>query len=126
MTAWPQRMICNNSSKTSFNEHTFSMNGLVIFKIFENFSCKSFDHRFGFSIDSNFHNPSGCDFDFMTIIGLKIYKGIDLENVSLILSLILHLFQNYYRYQIKMSNSKIMKMLELNLNPMSEISYEAI
>ena len=61
------------------------MNELLIFEIFENFSCKSFDHRFGFSIDSTFQNPSGCHFDFMTIIYLKIYKGIDLENVSLTL-----------------------------------------
>ena len=41
-----------------------------------------FDSAPKFSLIPNFHIPRVCDFDFMAIITLKIYKGFDRQNRS--------------------------------------------
>ena len=35
-----------------------------------------------FSLIPNFHIPRVCDFDFMAMITLRIYKGFDRQNRS--------------------------------------------
>ena len=35
-----------------------------------------------FSLIANFHIPRACDFDFMVIINLKVYRGFDRQNRS--------------------------------------------
>ena len=67
-------------------KYTFSTNGLVL-EIFENLLIRNFRpwiliQHFKFSLIPNFHIPRVCDFDFMAIITLRIYKGFDRQNRS--------------------------------------------
>ena len=72
----------------------------------------------------------------MTVINLRICKGSDNENRSGCQSIFtvkyLIRFQRCYRHRTKIANTKIVKicseakMLVLNVNLRSEISYEAI
>ena len=67
-------------------QYTFSTNGFVL-EIFENFLIGNFWPRTWIqhpksSRTTNSHIPRVCDLDFMAILNLRIYKGLDHENRS--------------------------------------------
>ena len=71
---------------TSRVQNIFSTNGLVL-EIFENFLIRNFLPRIRiqhpeFSLSEDFHIPRVCDFDFMSMINLRIYMEFDRKNRS--------------------------------------------
>ena len=80
---------------------------------------------------ANFHIPRVCNFDFMAIIDLRIYKGSDSENRPLFTVKSLTNIQLCLPHKIEIASPKIMRVCiwteiwVLNVNLGFEISYDA-